>query len=277
MYFWGDQCNVSIQTAQNQMGNRLRTPKNTADPEVLKEEKEETVEIRSLVRDERTHKILGSALLFFGLFLFVAFTSYLFTWMEDQDKVRDMGAKILMPNELEINNQLGSLGAYTAFVFFEYGFGLASYLFCSLFFVLGINLLFDKPMFSVTRNLRYLVTGLIIGSVSAAFFTPRTAFNWGGALGKYAAGWLTAVIGWAGTFALISLSLFSYVIWRFNPIFKWPVFSPKLNNDTQDLSIDGLMSPPIVEPEIIQPRLDLTEGNIHKPQQALLPLTERPT
>jgi len=74
MYFWGDQCNVSIQTAQNQMGNRLRTPKNTADPEVLKEEKEETVEIRSLVRDERTHKILGSALLFFGLFLFVAFS-----------------------------------------------------------------------------------------------------------------------------------------------------------------------------------------------------------
>ncbi|MCF8213730.1 MAG: DNA translocase FtsK [Chitinophagaceae bacterium] len=259
------------------MGNRLKTPKNTSEPEVLKEEKEEAVEIRSLVRDERTHKILGSALLFFGLFLFVAFTSYLFTWMEDQDKVRDMGAKILMPNELEINNQLGSLGAYTAFVFFEYGFGLASYLFCSLFFVLGINLLFDKPMFSVARNLRYLVTGLIIGSVSTAFFTPTTAFNWGGALGKYAAGWLTAVIGWAGTFALISLSLFSYLIWRFNPIFKWPVFSPKLNKDSQDLSMDGLTTPPIVEPEIIQPRLDLTEGNSLKSKQALSPLTERPT
>jgi len=159
------------------MGNRLRTPKNTADPEVLKEEKEETVEIGSLFRDERTHKILGSVLIFFGLFLFVAFTSYLFTWMEDQDKVRDMGAKILMPNELEISNQLGSLGAYTAFVFFEYGFGLASYLFCSLFFVLGVNLLFEKPIFSAVRNLRYLVMGLIIGSVSAAFFTPSTAFN----------------------------------------------------------------------------------------------------
>ena len=124
------------------MGNRLRTPKNTLDPEVLKEEKEETVEIRSIVRDERTRKILGSVLLFFGFFLFVAFTSYLFTWMEDQDKVRDMGVKILMPNELEISNQLGSLGAFTAFVFFEYGFGITSYLFCSLFFVLGLNLLF---------------------------------------------------------------------------------------------------------------------------------------
>lgn len=258
------------------MGNRLRTPKNTADPEVLKEEREETVEIRSLVRDERTHKILGSVLMFFGLFLFVAFTSYLFTWMEDQDKVRDMGAKILMPNELEISNQLGSLGAFTAFVFFEYGFGIASYLFCSLFFVLGLNLLFDKSIFSVARNLRYLVTGLIIGSVSAAFFTPTTAFNWGGAMGKFAATWLTAVIGWTGTFALISLSLFSYVIWRFNPIFKWPVFSPKAKHDLEGTSLEGLAATPIVEPEIIQPRLDLTEGNSLKHQQVLSPLTEHP-
>jgi len=257
------------------MGNRLRTPKNTADPEVLKEEKEETVEIGSLFRDERTHKILGSVLIFFGLFLFVAFTSYLFTWMEDQDKVRDMGAKILMPNELEISNQLGSLGAYTAFVFFEYGFGLASYLFCSLFFVLGVNLLFEKPIFSAVRNLRYLVMGLIIGSVSAAFFTPSTAFNWGGALGKYAASWLTAVIGWPGTFALISLSLFSYVIWRFNPIFKWPVFSSSLPKGEQDLPFTGEEIPAVPEPETIQPRLDLTEGNSLKHRQPLSPLTEQ--
>ena len=33
---------------------------------------------------------------------------------------------------------------------------------------LGLNLMFDKPIFSVARNLRYLVTGLIIGSVGAA-------------------------------------------------------------------------------------------------------------
>lgn len=56
------------------MGNRLKSPKNAADPEVLIEEKEETVEIKSLVHDERTHKILGFTLLFLCLFLFAAFT-----------------------------------------------------------------------------------------------------------------------------------------------------------------------------------------------------------
>lgn len=81
------------------------------------EDKEESVEIRSLIRDERTHKILGLSLLFIALFLFIAFTSYLFTWTEDQDKIRNIGIRVLMPNELEISNQLGSLGAYIAFVF----------------------------------------------------------------------------------------------------------------------------------------------------------------
>ena len=100
------------------MGNRLKSPKSKVDEEVLIEEKEEAVEIKSIVRDERTHKIVGSILLFISFFLFVAFASYLFTWNEDQDKVRNMGSKILMPNELEISNQLGSLGAYTAYVFF---------------------------------------------------------------------------------------------------------------------------------------------------------------
>ena len=125
------------------MANRLKSTKAETEAEHLVDDKEEVIEVKSLVRDERTHKIIGSVLLFICFFLFVSFTSYLFTWTEDQDKIRDMGSKILRPNDLEINNLLGSFGAYVAFVFFEYGFGIASFLFCSLFFVSGVNLLFD--------------------------------------------------------------------------------------------------------------------------------------
>lgn len=255
------------------MGNRLKSPKQSIDPEVLLEDKEEEVEVKSLVKDERTQKILGSLLLFFCFFLFVAFTSYLFTWMEDQDKVRNTGIKILMPNELEISNQLGSFGAYVSFLFFEYGFGIASYLFCSLFFVLGVNLLFDRTVFSVWRNLRYLIMGLLIISISASFFTPHTSFNWGGAFGKFAAGWLTAVIGKVGTMALISVSLFSYIIWRFNPVFKWPVWTKTPKDTDIDVSASG-MTDIVPDPEVIQPRLDLTEGNTLKNEEAILQIKQ---
>ena len=243
------------------MANRLKSTKPEADAEILVDDKEEVIEMKSLVRDERTQKIIGSAFLFICFFLFVSFTSYLFTWSEDQDKIRDMGARILSPNELDINNLLGSFGAYVAFVFFEYGFGIASYLFCSLFFVIGINLLFDKSVFSITRNVRYLMMGLLVISVSAAFFAPQSSFNFGGAFGKFTSNWLKGVIGWAGTFALLSLSVFTYVIWRFNPIFKWPAFSLKKEAAEQDISLDQPEANGASVPEEVQPRLDLTQGN----------------
>lgn len=247
------------------MANRLKSTKPEVETEVLVDDKEEVIEVKSLLHDERTHKIIGSILLFICLFLFFAFTSYMFTWTEDQDKIRDMGAKILRPNELEINNLLGSTGAYIAYIFFEYGFGIASFLFCSLFFVLGINLLFDKVVFSVARNVRYLMIGLVVISVSCSFFLPASAFNWGGAFGKFASGWLKGVMGWAGTFALISLSIFLYIIWRFNPIFKWPVFSIKSSPPASVPLVDALIPEEKALSEQVQPRLDLTEGNSLNP------------
>ncbi|MEY2811084.1 MAG: hypothetical protein RI991_79 [Bacteroidota bacterium] len=252
------------------MANRLKPPKQKTDEEVLIAEKEESVEIKALVKDERTHKILGSVLLFFSFFLFVAFASYLFTWNEDQDKVRNMGAKILMPNELEISNQLGSLGAYTAYIFFEYGFGIASFLFCSLFFVVGVNVLFGRKVFSIARNIRYILMGLVVISVSASFFMPNATFNWGGAVGKFSSTWLKGVIGWWGTFSIISLSLFSYFIWRFNPVFKLPVFGKSASID--DTKFEQAAPEVDLEPEVLQPRLDLTEGNSLKTEDAVLNL-----
>jgi S-DNA-T family DNA segregation ATPase FtsK/SpoIIIE len=179
-----------------------------------------------------------------------------------------MGAKILMPNELEISNQLGSLGAYTAYVFFEYGFGIASFLFCSLFFVIGINVLFGRKVFSIVRNIRYILMGLVVISVSASFFMPEAVFNWGGAVGKFSSYWMKGVLGWWGTFSIITLALFSYFIWRFNPVFKMPVFN-KLPQDG-DVKLDDLEADVDPEPEILQPRLDLTEGNSLKHPNATL-------
>jgi S-DNA-T family DNA segregation ATPase FtsK/SpoIIIE len=252
------------------MAKRSKSSATPSDEEILQEDKEEVIQVKSLIKDERTHKILGSVLLFFCFFLFVSFTSYLFTWTEDQDKIRDMGSKILMPNELEISNLLGSFGAYVAYSFFEYGFGIASFLFCSLFFVLGVNLLFDKKVFSVFRNLRYLIMGLLVISVGASFFAEDSAFNWGGAFGKFSSDWLKGVIGWAGTFALLSLSLFAYTIWRFNPMFKWPLFKKQVH--TGDVSLQTPMDP---IPETLQPRLDLTEGNQLKQAAATHNATEQ--
>jgi S-DNA-T family DNA segregation ATPase FtsK/SpoIIIE len=81
------------------MAKRSKTKKSQeSDPDKLKPEKEEKITVKQLIRDERTHKIMGAVFLLFSAFLFLAFTSYLFNWREDQDKVFQ-GASILSPTQ----------------------------------------------------------------------------------------------------------------------------------------------------------------------------------
>jgi len=245
------------------MGNKLKSPKVNPDPDVFTEEKPDEVAITELVRDKRTHKIFGAFLVFICFFLLIAFGSYLFTWTADQDKIRDTGIKILLPNELEITNLFGSLGAYTAFVFFEYGFGIASFFFCMLFFVLGINLLLDRKVYSLWRSIRYMILGLVIVSVSASYFTGLSAFNWGGAFGQYSSTWMNAVIGKVGTFAVLVTALFAYFIWRFNPVFNWTFGKKKTHALVLNEAVLAQPSPTVV-PDTVQPRIDLTQGDLGK-------------
>jgi DNA segregation ATPase FtsK/SpoIIIE, S-DNA-T family len=204
------------------MANRLKTVKKNADPGKLTADIEEKVVLRDVVKDERTRKIMGALLLMLCFFFLVAFTSYLFTWKEDQDKVFQYGISILAPNDYPIANLLGAFGAYVSHLFFFKGFGVASYLFCSFLFVAGANLLFNKRIFSIPRNLKYLVTGLVLFSLSFAFIFRTSDFHYGGEVGNQLSNWCAGLIGNLGTGVLILVAFFSYMIWRVNPVFKVP-------------------------------------------------------
>lgn len=212
------------------MANRLKKKAEIPpppDPEQILEDKEEEVTVKEIVKDERTYKMGGAVSLLTTLFLFVAFSSYFFTWQDDQDKIHQFGIKIFSVDDVRVNNLLGVLGAYVSHLIIYKGFGIASYLFCTFFFVLGVNLLFGKKIFSIYRNLRYLIVGLVVLSVSFSFFTNGSAFPFGGAAGDLMEAWLVKWIGKTGTGLTLVLAALFYVIWRFNPTFKWPEFTPK--------------------------------------------------
>jgi S-DNA-T family DNA segregation ATPase FtsK/SpoIIIE len=207
------------------MANTLKsksTPK--VNSPILNPDKEADVVVSEVVKDERTMKILGAVSLLISLFLFVAFTSYLFTWQEDQDMVQLWRTQLFSLQDVKANNLLGYIGAFVAYQMMFNGFGIAAYLFCTFFFVLGVNLFFTKPIFSLWRNVRYVLLGLLVLSTCFAYLTPNTTFSWGGALGEYSSGWLTKWVGTFGTGAILLIAGFSYIIWRFNPSFNVPNF-----------------------------------------------------
>ena len=108
------------------MAEKVKTiKKNTKAADALKPEKEETVEVTELLKDERTHKIAGTVCILLAILFFVAFTSYLFTWEEDQDKVFKDGTRLLLGTDTKVSNLMGTFGAFSSHFLLYKGVGVA--------------------------------------------------------------------------------------------------------------------------------------------------------
>lgn len=239
--------------------------------ETLQHEKESKINWLQLLKDERTHKVLGTFCLMISIVLFVSFTSYLFTWEDDFDQVVREGNKMFWGTDTEVDNLMGTFGAFISHLFIYKGFGVASFLFCTLFFIAGVNLLFGQKVFSLFRNLKYLIIGMPVISISLSAFLGHQSFAWGGNVGKMSTEWLFVVIGKFGTYALVICCLLSFLIWRFNPAFGNLLKNDKTNESDpqQDALTPGndISTMEEIEPstELKQEPIDLT------PQEKSIP------
>jgi len=164
--------------AQKQKKTGSRTGKKSTtkgSAQGFKPETEERIDWKKIAKDERTWKIVGAVSLLASIVLFIAFISYFFTWKDDQTEVA-RGAGILLDADVKVNNLLGRLGAVISHFFIYKGFGIASLLICTFFFVVGTNLLVNKKVFSVTRNLKYVTLGMLVVYASVAFITSNEAY-----------------------------------------------------------------------------------------------------
>lgn len=169
--------------------------------------------------DERIPKLAGVLLLFFALYLFIAFTSYLFTWHIDQDRVLRFSWELLLDGRFEMANWLGRLGAILSNFFFYYLFGLPSFLLVYLLVLMGSALIRRIPLYRFTSRIRYTLILVFFLSVIFEFLFGAFGFPWGGALGDTVNQWLYRFVGTAGQLVLFLAIAFSLVVWRFNPNF----------------------------------------------------------
>lgn len=248
----------------------MKEKRKTKKEETLKSEKEEAVSVQQLVKDERTHKITGTFLLLVSILLFIALTSYLFTWKEDFDKVSRNASDFLFDDELQVGNLLGRSGAWISHVLFHSTFGIASFLISSLFFVIGVNMIFGKKIFSVARNIKYVLVGLLVLPVFFSFFLPSKGISWGGAMGNFSAAWLQGFLGKAGTAILLAVAALSYFIWRFNPVFSLPAKKEKAPLPITDEPGEIKEEVPLAESETAEHKL---KNQLKKESNHPVPLT----
>ena len=170
--------------------------------------------------DARVPKLLGFLFLLFAFYLFIAFSSYLFTWEADQDQVLQFSWGLLLQSDVEMSNWLGRLGAIFSNIFFFWGFGLPSYILVFMMSVIGLSFIKEEPLAIHRRTLWYSFLFLIFLSVLFEFTFQNSSFPWGGAFGDGVSNWLISFIGMIGTITLLLFFVLIGVVWAFNPNFS---------------------------------------------------------
>ena len=220
------------------MANIVKKKKNIPDPNNLITDKVEQVAWSSLNKDSRTIKIIGVVLLLISIFLFIAFTSYLFTWRTDQSQVMANGIHYVLVDNVQASNMLGRLGALLSHFFIYSCFGVAAYLLSSFFALMGFNVLLGRAYFKVVKHIKYMLIGLMVISILMAYLFAGSSFSWGGQFGNTVSGWLSNCIGTLGTGIVLCAATIVYIIWRFNPSIS-SLFAPKTKQVPQASHIEN--------------------------------------
>ncbi len=85
-------------------------------------------------------------MLFIAAYLFIAFSSYLFTWTDDYDDVNSKKLVDLFSEGFQASNLLGRLGAVVSNTFFWWGFGISSFILVYLLVAYGMTMVTQKAL-----------------------------------------------------------------------------------------------------------------------------------
>ncbi len=230
---------------------------------------------RDIVINSKLLKIGGLFLLLLSVYFLVAFTSYMFTWQEDQSYVSAANGgwhnlfkttQELMENGVKnpiVENWTGKLGALVSNQFIYEWFGVASFIFVFLFFVTGYRMLFKVRLFSLIKTVAYSFFCLIFVSVAFGFFHAFIADSPNyieGNFGYWCNRLLDAQIGQTGTLGLLVFAALTMLIVAYNIDFKLPKRKEKITN------------PDAVGEILPQPVAPLAEEHIEEEEEDTIPL-----
>ncbi|MFT6948185.1 MAG: S-DNA-T family DNA segregation ATPase FtsK/SpoIIIE [Vicingaceae bacterium] len=176
----------------------------------LSGERRSIAKYTDFLKTEKTKQIVGISLILSAAALLLAFTSFLFTWKSDQSKVELPFWDYFTDSNIAAENWLGKIGAALSHQFIYNWFGIASFLFVVIFFIVGFRVLFKVSLLPIFKTIKYSLFGLIWFSLFFGYFFNEDLFYLGGAVGYELNLFLGSVLGkiGAGIFVFFLLSVF---------------------------------------------------------------------
>ena len=188
-----------------------------------KKKKNRFSKITSFIEDERFQKTSGLLLVLTSLYLCLAFISYLFTWKFDYSVIDGVSfGSIFNGEDVEIKNWLGKFGAYTAHRFLKVWYGIASFAFPFIGFLIGFKALFKQDLLPFVKTLKVTLITLIWLCITMSFIFQNTDLDFiGGMYGKVIIDYLQGVFNIVGTAFFILFFGFTAIVLLFNPSLSW--------------------------------------------------------
>lgn len=226
------------------------------------------------IKDPRFALAAGFFLLITSLYLFTSFLSYLFTGKADQSVMEALWSTNIGESGSEVDNWLGLYGAVTShFLIFKW-LGISAFFIPPLLFLVGFKLVFKRELVSIFSAFILSVFAGLWLSLLLGYITHNMAgvseigFISGG-LGYELAKISAGLFGW-GTFLILVLSLFIFIIYYFNvtAINAFQVRDPKpMGNDALLPDEDIIIKPTYTEDsdnwpvKEVEPEPDLVLNN----------------
>ena len=224
----------------------------------------------AFLKDPRFKLASGFFLMIVAVYLFLALFSYLFNGKADFSVMQSFDNSKISESGKEVDNWLGLYGAITSHYFIYRWFGVSAFFIPPLLFVIGFKVVFNRELF---RIFSFSIFSVFSGVWLCLLLGYMTMINegvseWsflGGGFGYQLAVLSDAMFGW-GTFLILILSLFVFIVFYFNVTsIPFGITDPKpMGNDafvTDEPVDDGSMPPTYTDEKDIWP-IETSEGEL---------------
>ncbi len=240
-----------------------------------------SIKTNEAVKSETIHFVIGLLLVMFGVYLLLAFLSFLITGGNDQSIVTHLTPGEMLKSDTQIQNYAGSQGARISEFFINGCFGLPSF-FIILFLILAGMKLMRAYQFKLRRWFFGCFVLMIWCSVTCGFALQnafRDCFIYPGGLHGYnISKWLCAQIGAMGLTLLLFGTFILICIYFTRQTIKWvrkalhPTFNGKKSAEFS--KVDGQSKPSAAENELVVPQASQQETRPEEPKPQYVPETK---
>ena len=212
-------------------------------------------------KNRQLQTVIGSFLILFSLFLFVAFISFFFHWQQDLSIINEF-----TNSNAKGENLLGKVGAILSNLFIYKGFGIGAFIIPYLLFISGLFWMFRTKLSKVISSYNWGLLSMLWISVTFGFFETSSNIL-SGTIGYEVNEYLQLFIGKTGLGIILFFLLTAYITIRFKItpeviLNRIKSKKPEISNDNHENVIPQTTKEETTEENEVKSEFELSLENL---------------